>query len=224
MIISPWSYSSLSTFVQCPRKFYETRIAKSVREPESAEMARGAWVHKQFENRQRDGTPLPAELAMHEPYMQRIGDKPGRKETERKIGLNRGLSPCGFFAKDVWWRGVVDFSRTSGTQMKVVDYKTGNPAHVKEAQLILFGLYGMAEGFEIIDTEFYWTKTKTTTRRVYGIAQRDELWAQFAPNLSQYVQAFKTDMWQPRQSGLCGWCPVTSCEFWFDHKEGKRRR
>ena len=31
----------------------------------------------------------------------------------------------------------------------------------------------------------------------------------------QYAQAFKTDTWQPRPSGLCnGWCPVKTCEFW----------
>jgi hypothetical protein len=35
------------------------------------------------------------------------------------------------------------------------------------------------------------------------------------PDLKQYATAFKTDVWQPRQSGLCnGWCPVTECEFW----------
>jgi hypothetical protein len=47
---------------------------------------------------------------------------------------------------------------------------------------------------------------------------RDQIgavWGEFLPNLKQYAQAFKEDIWQPRQSGLCGgYCPVTDCEFW----------
>ena len=45
--------------------------------------------------------------------------------------------------------------------------------------------------------------------------QIDQLWAPFIGDLKQYMQAFREDIWQPRQSGLCnGWCPVTDCEFW----------
>ena len=41
------------------------------------------------------------------------------------------------------------------------------------------------------------------------------IWKKFIPDLRQYAEAFKTDTWQPRQSGLCnGWCPVKECEFW----------
>jgi hypothetical protein len=47
----------------------------------------------------------------------------------------------------------------------------------------------------------------------------DALWSKFVPDLRQYMEAFKTETWQARPSGLCnGWCPVTECEHWKPKK------
>lgn len=212
----PWSFSSLDDFVNCPRAFYEKRVAKSVKEEKSEQMIWGERVHKAFELRQLEGTKLPEELAEHEPFMKRLKAMPGLKWTEQKIGFNRAAEPCDFFAKDVWWRGIADYKAVHREFAVIVDYKTGKQ-HSKFKQLKLFALHTFADhpDVEHVDVLFYWTKTQTTSGERYSRDQIADLWASFVPDLKQYAQAFKTDTWQPRPSGLCnGWCPVTDCEFW----------
>jgi hypothetical protein len=126
------------------------------------------------------------------------------------------MNPCGFFDKEVWFRGVIDYVKIHDGKALVLDYKTGKP-HSKFGQLKLFAIHTFLAypEVEVAEVKFYWTKTMSTTGERYHRDQMGDLWKHFIPNLRQYVEAFKTDTWQPRQSGLCnGWCPVKSCEFW----------
>jgi hypothetical protein len=119
----PWSHTALDDFINCPRQYYEKRIAKSVKEEKSEQMIWGEWVHKQFEDRQAKGTPLPVELTPHEEYMKRLEDMPGKAYTERKVALNVKAEPCQFFDKDVWCRGIIDYTKVAGNKALIVDYK-----------------------------------------------------------------------------------------------------
>ena len=212
----PWSHTSLDDFVNCPRAFYEKRVIKSVKEEESEQLIWGNKVHKAFELRVRDATPLPDILVDHEPFLHSLTTKLGDYYTEQKIALNRKGQPCGFFDSDVWFRGVIDYHAVFNSVAEVVDYKTGKP-HRKFKQLKLFALWIFAAYPEVqaVNVAFYWTGTREITSEMLPRRDIDKLWGEFLPDLKQYRQAFKENIWQPRQSGLCnGWCPVTGCEFW----------
>lgn len=212
----PWSFSSLDSFVSCPRAYHEKYIAKSVVEPKTEQIIWGEYVHKAFEDRQRDGVVLPVDLKHHEDLMAKLEAHPGIPLIEERIALNVKGQPCGFFDKDVWYRGVVDYGKINGPTAYLLDYKTGK-VHSKFKQLKLFALHTFAAYPEVstVKVDFYWTKDKTTTGDTYSRDQIDQLWAPFIGDLKQYMQAFREDVWQPRQSGLCnGWCSVTDCEFW----------
>ena len=215
MRIPPWSYSSLSTFENCPRQYFHKYVAKDVREPESPQMAYGTAVHKAFELRQAEDKPLPADLARHEPYMQELAAKDGMKFFEAKIGLSKQLRPTHFFANDVWYRGVVDFAAIGMNGAEIVDFKSGRK-HQKFEQLKLFALHGFAMHTHVqeIKCSFYWTQDRTITSQTYKREQAGALWRDFLPSLRQMKTAFETDTWQPRQSGLCkAHCPCVSREF-----------
>jgi len=211
-----WSFSALDTFKTCPRQYEAKYVSKSVQEEKSEQMLWGERVHKAFELRQLDGTPLPAGLEQHEDYMQKLEALPGIHNVEQKIALNLKREPCNFFAPDVWFRGIIDYIKVSNDSgAYVVDYKTGKP-HQKMDQLSLFALHTFAlyPDTDLVHVRFYWTKTASETRWVYRREDIPSMWAKFIPDLRQYAQAFKTDTWQPRQSGLCKqWCPVLDCEF-----------
>ncbi len=216
----PWSYTSLDDFVNCPRAYYEKRVAKSVVEAKSPQMEWGEIVHKHFENRQKDGTALPPELARHERYMAELAALPGQGFTEERIALSKTLTPCGFFDRSVWFRGVIDYRKVNRQHATLVDYKTGK-VHQKYKQLKLFALHTFIDLPDVhtIDAKYYWTTTQQATGERYTREMIPFLWSQFTPDLRQYVEAFRTDTWQPRPSGLChGWCPVTSCEHWRPKK------
>jgi hypothetical protein len=213
----PWSHSRLESFINCPRSFYEKTVAKSVVETQGKEAKWGEYVHKVFENYQRGpGSTLPAELASHLPFMKKIQDWQGTPGLEEKIALNRRLEPCDYFDQEVWYRGIIDFRKNIGSFSRLVDYKTGK-VHNKFGQLRAFSLWVFAKFPEVdtVFTHYYWTKTGEPSMKMFHRSQIPQMWAEFIPDLKQYKEAFVTDTWQPRQSGLCrGWCPVQTCEFW----------
>ena len=98
-----WSYSSLSSFEQCPWRWYLTRIAKTASEKQTSATLYGNQVHKAFELRIRDGTPFSPEFAGFEPIAKTIADGTRGKtvETEQKIALNKDLREVKYFASDV---------------------------------------------------------------------------------------------------------------------------
>lgn len=210
-----WSHSALEDFKNCPRAFHAKRVEKSVVETKGEATVWGEEVHKHFEERLAHGVVLPDVLAAHEEYLARLEARPGQKTMEGRIALNLGGQPCEFFAPDVWFRGVIDFKEVDGDRAMVVDYKTGK-VHQKLGQLYAFMLHTFAAhpAVQMCHAEYYWTQTKTTWGVSVSRSRIPELWTMFVPDLKQYAQAFKTDTWQPRQSGLCKrHCPVTDCEF-----------
>lgn len=218
----PWSPSSLDDFVNCPRSFYEKRIAKSVKSEDTEAIIWGNRVHKAFEERHAQGKPLPADLDDHEEFMLALTVLPGEHFVEQKVALNAKMQPCGFFDEDVWHRGIIDYRKMRDDHALIVDYKTGKP-HNKFAQLKANALWVFHSHPEIMAVKvmYYWTKTRTTSEETYRRTDVPALWQEFLPNLRQYKEAFKTDTWQPRPSGLCnGWCPVTGCEHWKPRRKG----
>jgi len=128
---------------------------------------------------------------------------------------------CGFFDKDVWWRGVIDYANYHSDHALLVDYKTGKQ-HQKWEQLYMFAVYTFYARPDINDITlaFYWTQPKLHSAKLITRNELSELFSVFVPDLKQYAEAFKTDTWQPRPSGLCyGWCPVTDCEHWKPKKK-----
>src|SRR5579872_6165089 len=107
--ILAWSPSSLDTFVSCPRQYHETKVLKRFKSEQGPEQIWGEKVHKHFEERQAHRKPLPEDLEEHEPFMQRLENKPGHFFTEQKVALDNKLVPCAFFDKACFFRGVIDY-------------------------------------------------------------------------------------------------------------------
>ena len=222
----PWSFSSLSTFATCPRKYFEEQIAKSVPKEETEAQRAGVEAHSAFEHRLKSSTPLPAHLVGHELLMQEIEKGPGEIFTELKYGLTRKLEPCGFYAPDVWHRGIIDVRkrRPDGSSL-IVDYKTGKPKNDMR-QLHLFSAYCFLDGDSLVESYFYWTKTKVKNSNGAPIKmprqQLGPIMASVVPDLTAYVEAFHDDLWPPKRNFFCkNYCGVTGCEF---HGKGMHER
>ena len=146
--------------------------------------------------------------------MKKLADLPGVAFTEQKIALDKKAQPTHFFDKDVWYRGVIDYQKVSDHHATIVDYKTGKP-HQKFPQLGMFAIHTFAHfpAVNFVDAQFYWTQTGGITQKVWGRKDIPAMWQYVLPDLKQYAEAFKTDVWQKRQSGLCRkHCAVMSCE------------
>lgn len=220
----PWSYSGLNMFVNCPAQYNEVKVKKSVKETKGEAIAFGEYVHKQFELWQKNHTKLPRDLAHHELVMKELAALAGDKFLEQRVALNRALRPVDFFADDVWTRGVIDFLSIAGSVAYIVDYKTGRRLPTND-QLALCALHVFATYPNVQEcmTWYYMTQCPANEQpgwKVFRRAEIPELWARFIPDLKQYAEAFRTDTWQYRTSGLCrGFCPVKHCQHWRPKRE-----
>jgi hypothetical protein len=109
----------------------------------------------------------------------------------------------------------VKTSQLSG-RARLVDYKTGKKRE-KWEQLAMNAVHVFASYpfVDLIDARYYWTVDQTESRKVWHRSEVPMLWDMVLGDLRQYAEAFKSETWQPRPSGLCnGWCPVTSCSHW----------
>ena len=125
--IPAWSFSSLKTFTTCPKKFYHTKVAKDIKEPEGEQALYGKLVHEAAELYIRDGKPIPEKFAFIKPALDSLLKMQGEKFCELKMALTEKLEPCDFFSPDCWFRGVADLlivDREKG-EARVVDYKLG---------------------------------------------------------------------------------------------------
>jgi RecB family exonuclease len=216
----PWSPSALETFKNCPEQYHHRYVLKDLPpEERSAEQIYGERVHEVFAARQgHKRTKLPADLAAHEPFMEKLAAQPGLVFVEHKAALSKLAMPCDWDTENVWCRMIIDYLRVDAQSRHgwIVDYKTGKPHH-KFNQLMIYALWTFAEFryVDSIDVMFYWTKSCTTDRVTYGAKEVNELWKELKGDLRQYREAFRSDTWQLRQSGLCnGWCPVIGCKYW----------
>lgn len=220
-----WSPTALGDFENCPFQYHEVKVLKKHPFVESKEMVWGREVHKHFENFLLYGTALPADLDMHREFLTAFKDQPGELAGEERIALDTKLQACGYFAQDrqVWYRAQVDArkrDRANGTS-HILDHKTGKVKN-DYTQLKSYAMWEFLTQPDIhtCKVEYYWTQIRGTNGETYHREQLPEILQFFAEKLHRYADAFLTDHWIKKQSGLCnGWCPVTTCEFWREKRK-----
>jgi len=218
-ILNPikWSYSSLSTFKQCPRKYYHTKVAKDVVEPMSQAMLYGNRVHKAAEEYVRDGKPIEEAFLYIKEFIDSILDSfKGQVFCEQRLGLTVELKPCRFSDKDVWYRGIVDLLIIDGENKEalIVDYKTGkNAKYADTGQLELMALTVFAH-YQVskIHAGLLFVVANDLVKDKYTTFDKEELWKKWLSKHGMMEKAFEANVWNPKPSGLCKrHCPILEC-------------
>lgn len=209
-----WSYSALTAFETCPHRYWITRVAKTVKEPQTEATMWGNQVHKALEQRMC-GFPLPKSMESYEKFAVSILNKGGRVETEQKIAVNAAFQPTGYFATDVWCRAVTDVTVEKEKSMFVGDWKTGKRTENSE-QLRLSAAMSFAfkPYIEKVTVAFIWLNDGGLTVDKFVRDDAVGIWQGFLPRVNRLQHAMDTNTWPKNPSGLCKkHCPVTSCEF-----------
>lgn len=214
---TPWSYSMLTAFETCPRRFYLTRVSKQVTEPQTEATLHGNAVHKALEEYVGGTAPLPDKYEPYRPVADKLKTAPGKKLLEYKFGLTRGLRPTTFFASDCWMRGVIDVAVVREKTVVVLDYKTGK-RKTDHDQLGMFAMAATAlwPFAEKVKTGYIWLQTNQMDTKEYTPEDKVPLAQEFAGRAQRMEEAHKEDRWPARPSGLCrSWCPVGAslCEY-----------
>lgn len=210
-----WSYSSLTAFETCQRRYYLTKVAKTVKEPPTEATTHGTDVHAAFENAVLKQQPLPDKYAEWQPIAVKLQSAKGKREPELQLAIDKSFRPVKWTDKTAWCRGIVDLNIENGDKALALDYKTGK-RKPESTQLMLFAalLFHTKQYLQTITTGFVWLKDRRIDKETYEREQIGNIWQEFMPRVKRMETAFEKDKWIPQPSGLCrAWCPCTDCEF-----------
>lgn len=208
-----WSYSALSTFESCPKKYYHLRVVKDVKDGDSEDAAEGKKIHDAMYKRVIKGTPLPMEYQHFERIAKSFANLKGDKNGELKLALNKALEPVDFFARDVWVRAVADLTIQTEDTLLIVDWKTGKQKNdYTQLKLTAAVLAPRVPQINRFVMAFAWLRDGVVSSQEVDRGSLLEVWNDLLPRVNAIEHAAKTTSFPAKPSGLCrGWCPVTQC-------------
>ena len=210
------SYSAIKQFENCPRQYHEVRILRKFKSSETEATRYGTEVHKALELNVLEDAPVPEQFKQFEPYAESVKRMSGTVLCEQKMGLRRDFSPCDFFDKDVWFRGVPDVLAINDTgTARVLDWKTGKSsryADTSQLELMAGMVFAHYPQVQKVKGALIFLVARDIVKADYTRAQFAEIMSKWAGKAAAIEGA---TVWNPRKGPLCRFCPVSSdaCEF-----------
>jgi CRISPR/Cas system-associated exonuclease Cas4 (RecB family) len=210
-----WSYSALSEFTKCPKKYYEIRVAQNFVVIPSDKMIYGTEVHKALEDYVKDGKELALNYLRFKGAVDELIAIPGDKYPEYEMALFKDKTPCAFDDPTRWVRGIVDLLIVDGDYAFIVDYKTGSNRYPDPKQLRLMSLMTFAHFPQVnkIKAGLLFVMHNTFITEEYKREDIEKSWGKFEGPLSRLDKAFETNVWPCNPTPLCGYCPVKTCDY-----------
>ena len=97
----PWSYSALTAYETCPKRYQLTRVTKQVVEAQTEATIWGNEVHKALELFAKGQKPLPETMADYGKYVRKILAIDGKRVIEERVALTSHFRKTTWMAKDV---------------------------------------------------------------------------------------------------------------------------
>lgn len=213
-----WSFSSLKTFQQCPKKYYHTKVAKDVKEPDTVATLYGKEAHLAAEEFVRDGTPLPGKFDYMQDTLNVLNNIPGTKYCEYQMGLREDLSACAFDDPDAWWRGVADLlviNEDKGLAHSL-DYKTSKNARyadTKQLDLVATGIFAHFPKIVRVKSALVFVVSKEFVKADHYVEMVPKYMEKPRQDVARIEKALETGVWNPIQGPLCRFCSVKQCEY-----------
>lgn len=210
-----WSYSSLDLFKQCPHKYYRLRVKKDIVEPQNEHMLYGLEVHKAAEDFVRDNKPIPPQFSQFEETLQVLKTREGRHLCEHRMGLKRDLTPCEFFDKEVWWRGIADLITLQEDRAFVLDYKTGKSskyADTKQLEILSLAVFKHFPQVKKVKAGLLFLIAQDLVKAEFDAANESHYWMHWIEDTGRLEKAIELNVWNPRPNFTCkGYCAVRDC-------------
>lgn len=214
-----WSWSKLTAFETCPKRYYDVDVTKQYHDDGEA-MKWGNTVHDAFKTALKTGGRLPADMAVWQHWVDETLAGPGELFVEQKYALTRDFQPTEYFGPMVWYRGIADALKIHGPVARVRDWKTGKVKHDSN-QLMLMAACVFAFFPEVlrIKTEFVWLQEDCVTPEIFNRSDMANNWLGLLPRAEALEEAARTMSYPPKPGRLCfQYCPDVGCPF-----HGKRQ-
>jgi hypothetical protein len=212
-----WSFSSLKTFQQCPKKYYHTKVAKDIKEPDTTATLYGKSAHTVAEEYIRDGVEIPAAFEYLRATLDALAMIPGIKLCEEMLGLTKDLEPCAFDAPEAWWRGIADLVILDEANELAwsVDYKTSKSARyadVKQLDLVATAIFKKYPKIKKIKSALLFVVSKEFVKATHHAEMTAKYMEKPTQDVARIEAALENGVWNPVTGPLCRFCAVKQCE------------
>lgn len=216
--MTAWSYSSIKTFDQCPKKYYHLKVLKDVKDEGSDATVYGNEAHKAAEEFIKLGVPLPAKFSYLQKILNSLNAIRGEKHCELELGIaitDKGYVPCAFSDNSRWWRGIADLLIINGESAFLVDYKTSKNAKyadTKQLDVLAGAVFTHYPQLKKLKSALAFVVSNEFVRKEHTADMARSYLATFTNELERLAGAEETGVWNAKSSPLCAYCPVTKCE------------
>lgn len=175
----------------------------------------GNALHKAFELRLKNATPLPMGLTQYEGLLARILNADGTTYAEQKLAVTSSFAPTTFFAKNAWLRTISDCTKVNGDSATSFDWKTGKPAtDMTQCQLLAATTFIHQPQVNRVKTALVFVNHDKIEPEYFRREQLTEIWSEILPRVKLVEKARATQEYPPKPSGLCKkYCAVVSCPY-----------
>jgi hypothetical protein len=212
-----WSYSSLKTFQQCPKKYYHIKVVKDVKNQDTVHTDYGKEVHKAAEDFIGNNTPIPEKYAYMKPILSALYEIPGDKFAEMELGVKlegNKYKPCDFKDEDHWYHGIADLVIIDKQLAWLVDYKTSKNAKyadTKQLDLLAGALFINYPEVREIRAALAFVVSGEFISKNYFFEHTQNYIESMKPDLDRLEGAKASKVWNPISGPLCKFCPVKTC-------------
>lgn len=220
------SWSRISDWDQCPRKFYLKHVARGFPKEDiskSVHLVKGAEIHKQLENfvyaklnkKPVEEVPMVQSAKSTIPLIERVMGQFSDVWPERQVAVTYDFKPAEWFGADVGFRSIWDFSGLNTGHALILDWKTGKVYDYEDecGQLHLSGAMGNAIfGADVVDIAYVYVEQKIMKPETPLRLEADDF-----PHIRAFFQKVYDIVnvekdWAPRANQYCNWCPATKLQ------------
>lgn len=234
------SWSRLSTYMACPKKFHLSYISKSFREEEkSIHLVKGEQLHKQMEDyilARNGAAPMPLgfspEVKQSLPYVDKLYTLFDAIHPEAQVAADINWKTCEWFAKETAWRAIWDASALSANKCFIADWKSGKvyPYGDGFGQLHLSSVIALErwEALPEVTSAYVYLEHKVVTPIKVSREKTDQVDSKGRPiphlaevktyfeNWFEKVQMEKA--WEPIANENCRYCQATRAQCKYSRK------
>jgi hypothetical protein len=216
MKLPPWTYGFLTDDANCPRKAWHKYVAKDLpREKKTDAQDWGIKVHKSFELRIKEGTPLPADMQRWERFVLAIDQAKADGYSvlaEENLAIDSTGQPArNYFGDNVWGRGRLDAVLMGNATAIIFDWKTGkpneDPLELETQALMLKCMY---PNLRAVTGQFVWLK-EDRMGRPHDLSNFARTMNDVRTRMRDVEARPLETEWPAKPNPLCGWCSVFSC-------------
>ena len=216
------SFSALELFDNCPLRYYKQRVSKEVKDEGGEASKYGDRVHKAFEDRLKDKTPLPSYLAVHEPTCAALEAMGGTLIAENEMVLTKELAPTGWWDENAWLRSKLDVDIDLGSKTVTLDWKSGKrrPKFL-QLELAALQIFLHRPATKKVSAGFVWLQDRDIDSEVYKREDYGSILSKLQAKTKRIEDALEEGVWPAKPGPLCNYCPAKDTCLYADTK---RRR